>query len=293
MSQNGPQLPPNLIFPPGTDLAPNGIPWEYTAFGYNPSVPASIVAAVIFFVIGLLHAWRTARFRTLYMVPMTVGCFMETVGYIARIFSRNKPNSIPLYATQFGLIVIAPILFAASIYMVLSRIIQHVSPRHSPVRPGLIATVFVGFDIVSFLVQCAGAGVLMGSNDMNIKEIGFKLLIAGLALQVIFFAGFVVLSFIFERRATAAGYNKGGWKKLLYALYFASICVLIRSVFRVVEFSGGFKSEIAKDEKLLYTLDFMMMVLAVSIWLVVHPGPALAGPDADERDGSGAYEMSA
>ncbi|KAJ3032349.1 hypothetical protein HDV00_007598 [Rhizophlyctis rosea] len=269
-------------WPPGTPLSPDNVPWTCTAFGYDPSVPAAIVALAIFAVLGIGHTYQMVRWRTMFLLAMTIGCLMEVVGYGVRIKSRAQPNQIPIYSTQFGLIVIAPILFAASIYMILSRIIRHVGREYSPIKPELITGIFVGFDIFSFLVQIAGSGILLGSNDLEKKNIGFKLLIAGLAVQVVFFTGFVIVTFIFQTRAHRAGVSSGKWKRLMYALYFASVCVLIRSVFRVIEFAGGFDSKVAHDEKLLYTLDFLMMVLAVLTFIVVHPGPALQEPTHKE-----------
>lgn len=54
-------------------------------------------------------------------------------------------------------LLLAPILYAASIYMVLGRVIRFVRGEHMSYIPvGIMTKVFVGGDILSFLLQAAG-----------------------------------------------------------------------------------------------------------------------------------------
>jgi uncharacterized membrane protein YraQ (UPF0718 family) len=58
---------------------------------------------------------------------------------------------------QSLLILLAPALFAASIYIILGRIILLVDgERYSPVRQKWLTKVFVTGDVFSFLLQGAG-----------------------------------------------------------------------------------------------------------------------------------------
>ena len=54
-------------------------------------------------------------------------------------------------------ILIAPAFFAASIYMILGRLIVLVDGEsHSPIRVKWLTKIFVGGDVLSFLAQSAG-----------------------------------------------------------------------------------------------------------------------------------------
>lgn len=58
---------------------------------------------------------------------------------------------------QLLLLLIAPALFAASIYMVLGRIIALTEGEcHSLIRQKWLTKIFVMGDVVSFIVQAAG-----------------------------------------------------------------------------------------------------------------------------------------
>ncbi len=67
---------------------------------------------------------------------------------------------------QSILLLIAPALLAASIYMVLGRIVLLTEgERHSLIPQRWLTKVFVAGDVVSFLTQGAGGGILGGSNN--------------------------------------------------------------------------------------------------------------------------------
>lgn len=84
---------------------------------------------------------------------------VEVVGYIGRILSsRESPNwTLNPYIIQSLLLLLAPALFAASIYMVLGRIIRLVEAEsHSLIRVNWLTKIFVTGDVLSFLVQSGG-----------------------------------------------------------------------------------------------------------------------------------------
>ncbi|KAI8821448.1 RTA1 like protein-domain-containing protein [Fimicolochytrium jonesii] len=257
----------------------SNIDWSNTFFGYEPSGWAPFLAAGLFLVLGLLHVVQMIRFKTYYMGWIIAGAFFETIGYLIRLKSRADPTVMNIYAAQNGLIIIAPVFFAASEYILLSRIINHVGGQFSVIRPSRIAKIFVGIDIVSFLVQIAGTGLLVGTKDISMQDIGLKIMLFGLILQVISFAGFLIVAVLFHRRAA---HVHGQWSKLIKALYISCIFILIRSIYRVIEFAQGFKSDLAHNERLMYIFDMGLMVLAIAVFIIVHPGKALNGASAGQ-----------
>ena len=84
---------------------------------------------------------------------------VESIGYVGRsISAKQSPNwSTNPYIVQSLLLLLAPALFAASIYMVLGRIILLTDGEdHSLIRARWLTKVFVTGDVLSFLAQSAG-----------------------------------------------------------------------------------------------------------------------------------------
>jgi hypothetical protein len=66
-------------------------------------------------------------------------------------------QSLNIYIVQVLLLLVAPALFAASIYMVLGRLITFTGAEAmSPIRVRWLTKIFVCGDVFSFLVQSGG-----------------------------------------------------------------------------------------------------------------------------------------
>lgn len=72
--------------------------------------------------------------------------------------AEESPNwTLGPYVMQSTLLLVAPALFAASIYMELGRIIRLVKgEKLSLVRVTLMTKIFVSGDVLSFLMQASG-----------------------------------------------------------------------------------------------------------------------------------------
>ena len=84
---------------------------------------------------------------------------METVGYGARAVNASKtPDwTLIVYIIETLFILLAPALLAASIYMVLGRIVQLLEAGHlSMVPPKWLTKLSVTGDVLSFVTQLAG-----------------------------------------------------------------------------------------------------------------------------------------
>ena len=81
------------------------------------------------------------------------------MGYIARVVaSRQSPDwTLGPFIVNNILLLVAPALFAASIYMLLGRIILLTKgEQHSIVKRDWLTKIFVGGDVLSFLMQSSG-----------------------------------------------------------------------------------------------------------------------------------------
>lgn len=131
---------------------------SFRYYYYDPSLAAAVVFASLFAITTILHLVQLIRKRTWYFIPFVIGGIFETIGYIGRIISaKQTPNwTLNPYIIQTLLLLIAPALFAASVYMILGRIVRLVDgARHSIIPVQWLTKIFVATDVISFLMQGA------------------------------------------------------------------------------------------------------------------------------------------
>ncbi|KAL1975870.1 hypothetical protein VTN31DRAFT_4262 [Thermomyces dupontii] len=246
---------------------------DFQLYRYVPSLPAAIVSVIVFGILTGLHVWRLYRARAFYFTAFTVGGLFETVGYCGRIWSHFDQNALGGFITQAILILVAPALYAASIYMILGRLIRTLRAEHLSLVPvKWITKFFVTGDIISFTLQAGGGGVQSGGT-LDLFEIGEKIIITGLFMQLTIFGFFVVASAIFHHRTSRSPTHvavRGDvpWRRYLWVLYSASGLIWVRSVFRVVEYLQGNGGYLISHEVFLYVFDTLLMVAVMAIFLV-------------------------
>jgi hypothetical protein len=76
----------------------------------------------------------------------------------------------------------------------------------------------------------------------------------------------------------------------MMALYLASGLIVVRSVFRVVEYLQGFDGYLLRHEAYLYIFDALLMFLVMVLFNVIHPSEVNAVVDATKDAGYG-FEM--
>jgi RTA1 like protein len=132
---------------------------DYVLYNYTPSLAAAVVFVVIFVTITLGHIFLAWRHKLKFLIAFIIGGLFEAVGYAARAVNAHQaPNySTMPYALQSLFILLAPSLFAASIYMILSRIMRVVDgDANSIIRATRLTKIFVTGDVLSFLIQSGG-----------------------------------------------------------------------------------------------------------------------------------------
>jgi hypothetical protein len=127
-------------------------------YRYTPSTLLAAIFLGLFGLTTLLHNFQLVRTRTWYLIPLLVGGVFEVIGFIGRLLSeKNDISVLGPYIVQAIFILIAPALFAASIYIVLGRIILMVDgERYSWVRQRHLTAAFVMGDVLSFQFQSNG-----------------------------------------------------------------------------------------------------------------------------------------
>lgn len=173
--------------------------------------------------------------------------------------------------------------------MILGRLIVRLpsGPTCSFIRPTWLTKIFVFGDVFSFLLQSSGGG-LMAEGDN--QDLGQKIIIIGLFVQIVMFGLFVLVAVIFHIRygrmcSTAAamgshaGHSEAGipWRKVLWMLYTVSAAILVRSVFRAVEYIEGQDGYPLNHQWTLFVFDSCLMFLATLLFYIrYHPKDMIA-----------------
>ncbi|KAJ5376534.1 RTA1 domain protein [Penicillium cosmopolitanum] len=222
--------------------------------------------------------------------PLVIGAFLEVFGYGIRCASLKQPDSIPLYAVSATLIVIAPVFVCASLYLLMDRLIwtgndEKSSERSTKflfinIRRRWLPRIFVTLDIISCLTQASGSGIAAsGDWEGSAKDTGNGVLIGGLVLQVVTFTAFLIIVGSFHLKSKNDGNTiDQGVGNLLKGIYISGIFILVRCIYRVIEFALGVDAYLFIHEWPLYVLEAVPMIIAISVLGWYHPGRFLYRP---------------
>jgi hypothetical protein len=205
---------------------------------------------------------------------------------------------------------IGPAFLSGSIYLCLARLIVAYGSQISRLKPRTYAVLFMCSDFLSLVLQAAGGAIAAIANDQSTSNTGRYIMIAGLALQVVSLAVFLGLwlDFVIALRAVPEGlrersferiregrkfklfnYGKSFFLQMLLdsvasltfgsftALWLATVFILFRSIYRVVELQGGFSGTVASNEAAFMVLEGPMIILATLLLTVFHPGVVYEG----------------
>jgi hypothetical protein len=296
-------------------------------YHYTPSKVAAALFAALFAISTILHfyqsivqnsrrAWCTypysntpIQIRPIYqnkankcilvMTAFLVGALFEVVGYSARIQSAYDTSKTTPFIIQTLCILLAPALMAASVYMILGRIILLTSgERFALIRRTWLTKIFVVGDLLSFAAQGIGGGMLT-NNDGTIQEQldrqkkGKNIILLGLWLQIIFFGLFLLVAVLFQirgRQHLRSLPQNLGWQKHLYTLYAVAGLILVRSLFRVAEYIQGTDGFLYTHEVFLYIFDALLIFGAMVAMNVTHPAD-IARLLREKERGFGTGEM--
>ncbi|BFZ64824.1 hypothetical protein YB2330_005977 [Saitoella coloradoensis] len=246
-------------------------------FHYMPNYGLAVAALVLYAGVVLAGCWQMVRHRAWYFAPLVAGGIMESIGYGARIpLARDPAGSATLFKCMDACVIIAPIFYAAAEYVFLGRLMNYVGRQHSLLPPTLISYIFVASDVVSLCIQIAGAVILLsvdqGSSTLAqinaAYEKGNNVLMAGLAVNLASFAIFCLQITYFDihtRRHPSS--PRKSWRPFLYVLYTSCFFVLVRQIYRVIEFSQGWTGYLPTHEAYFYGFDTLMILLAGVVYV--------------------------
>jgi hypothetical protein len=123
-------------------------------------------------------------------------------------------------------------------------------------------------------------------SDSGVK-LGQNIITGGLGIQVLFFGLFIIVAGIFNYRLRAMPSLRSKqlsvpWQSYLFVLYGASLMILIRSVFRIIEYVMGQDGYLLDHEIFLYIFDAALMFLAMVLFNFYHPSRIINHGSVDQ-----------
>lgn len=189
--------------------------------------------------------------------------------------AANATDQLGPYIIQPVFLLIPPSLFAASIYMTLGRIMRALGPTRESccfIRVKWLTTIFVLGDAFAFLIQASGAGYMAAGTS---SKSGENIVIGGLVIQILFFGVFVVAaaSFHMRHRIASSGLapSKVPWQSMLVMLYSNSALILVRCVFRIIEYGMGSTGYLLQNEWPMYIFDSILMAAVMAVFFFRYP----------------------
>ncbi|KAH8700719.1 putative RTM1-like protein [Talaromyces proteolyticus] len=250
---------------------------DFKLYRYDPSMAAAVIFVILFLGATAIHTWQLLQTRTWYFIPFVIGGYYDadiSSTYKRCMSSHQSPNwTVGPYVMQTLLLLIAPTLFAASIYMELGRIILLTKGEsYAPIPRRFLTKIFVCGDVISFLMQGAGGGI-MASGSVSSLQTGENIIIGGLVVQLLFFLFFIGTAIVFHWRLRLKPANRVWipWEKHLYTLYSGSCLILIRSLYRLVEYAQGNNGYFMTHEVYIYLFDAVLMLGLMTLFGWVHP----------------------
>ena len=122
---------------------------------------------------------------------------------------------------------------------------------------------------------------MLAKSDPDSQQAGKYIIIGGLVLQLLSFGFFMVVSIIFHRRLLLKPTQRSDsgcipWRRHMYVLYGTSILIMIRSIFRTVEYAQGDNGYLLRKEYWLYVFDATLMFLTIAMLNIIHPSEVKA-----------------
>ncbi|KAF4953221.1 hypothetical protein FGADI_6196 [Fusarium gaditjirri] len=252
-----------------------------TQWNLCPSPAASILFMVLFTITTIIHLIQAIHYRSAYCWVIIMSAFWQVFAYIFRTVSIYNPASFDYYATWFVVILVAPLWTNAFAYMVFGRMVWCYTPKGQlyGLKAWQFGFVFVILDIIAFIVQVYGAAKAATGKNKTVQETldALHVYMGGTGIQLFFILIFSVFGIgLFRQvRRSDKDLNSGRQKRpvmmLFYAMFIALALIVMRIIFRLVEYAEGLDSRIPRHEAYQYALDSLPMLIALVAFNVVHP----------------------
>ncbi|KAF5599394.1 phospholipid-translocating ATPase [Fusarium pseudoanthophilum] len=253
---------------------------------FDPSFAANLAFCVLFGMTTMVHLIQAILFKKKFCWVAIMGAAWETIGFAFKTLgSRDQQNTTYVILGQLFFL-LAPLWVNAFVYMAVARMVYFRMPDRKllGIKAIRMTLLFVWLDIILFLVQGAGGSMLSNNEDMNVIRIGQKVYMAGVGLQLAVILIFIgITAFFYFKLRQLEGRSMGRMKWLILTMLAVLILIVIRIVYRLIEFGPGVNehNQLLIHEEYPLGLDATPILIALVLLNIMHPGFVLRGPDSE------------
>ncbi|MCJ1459542.1 hypothetical protein MMC28_009921 [Mycoblastus sanguinarius] len=252
-------------------------------YGYVPNLAPGIVFSIVFFLSLSMHIFQTIRSRKWWYSSLALGAFGECLGWAGRTGSHYCPYNSSLFSLQISILIISPCFFSAGLYYILGQMINQYGQRYSPISARTYLYIFIGFDIMSIVIQAVGGGLASSAGSKTPPgntATGAHIMLAGIIIQLVSMSVFAILFVTFLWLARAIPISR----ILILSTTFSAFCIMVRNYYRSVELGQGWNGYLISHEVYFTVLDGALMALATLILNIYYPATYLSGvPEMSKR----------
>lgn len=209
-------------------------------YNFDPSFPAAVAVATLFSLLTLAHVALAFLHRKPYAWVLVTAALWEAVAAACGAAGARDQQNAGWATAHQVLFLLAPLWVNAFVYMTFARMVWFFLPpggaRVGPFRATSLSAWFVWADILTFLVQAAGAVITAPGASSDTIKTGLNIYMAGIGSQEFFIVVFLGLMADFHRKALRLDQlseitetKKRSWKGLLYALYAVLAFISVRN----------------------------------------------------------------
>lgn len=267
---------------------------ESPYYSYVPTRWVTILVLVLFTVSTVIHIGQAAHYRTWWLfTTLVVAGLAEIAGWGARVHSSIQPANYAAYLILMISTSLAPTFIVAANLIILGRIITQVGTHYSRIPPRLYAIIFCSADAITLAIQGAGCGMSMSGaaqSDLVTANHGARIMLSGICIQlgIMFVYAFFALEFFvryardlpvrrletqtLESLKSPKARMTPNLQMMTRVLILSTILLLTRNIYRVIEFKNGWSGKIISTEFYFNVFDGAMIILAMYVMNLVHPG---------------------
>ncbi|KAG1815472.1 RTA1-domain-containing protein [Suillus subaureus] len=270
----------SVICPSDPYLDPRNDPCN--GLGYIANNTLTAVAFVYVLLVVLIQTYQIIYNGGKFMLSMVIGEYIYALGFAFRFALHHSPDSLEIFISEDLMIVLSPCFFIAANYTLLGRLAGEIDCAHHVLLPvRRLTLIFVLSDVTTFVIQATGASMTT-SKVQSSASTGLHIFLAGLIMQLVSFGFFCAIyaRFLYrvytEEQDVCMRDSKqhwiNDWRTLAAALAVSCVGLLIRSFYRVVEASQGFRGNLSTSEAAFYLGDTIPICLALVVYVPFWPG---------------------
>lgn len=240
-----------------------------------------IVFSTLFGLEVIIHSGLLAYHRGFpkFMIVAIIAACGELAGWIARTYGHTDPFDRNGYIAQIVCLILSPAFISAVNYMAFQNVMDVFGHKWSRIPRKWYVIGFCCGDFASLVVQAVGGALSAEATTEPEVNTGKSVMIAGVSVQVAVTAPFLLLYLDYNIRrlrewASIPKHERPHRKvEILNAtIGISTLFILVRCIYRIVEMSEGWLGYLATTPVYFDILDGLMILLAIGVFIPIHPG---------------------